>query len=96
MVFTRLAALVAERAVPIRPGDDLGVAKDFYVGTLGFTVQWEDTADGKNGIMALERGAIELTIESSSAASYAEAARAIRDHARRRRSRRLRKGAARS
>ena len=51
-----------ERAVPILPGDDLGVAKEFY-GRLGFTVLWEDTADGKHGIMGLERGTIELTID---------------------------------
>jgi hypothetical protein len=45
-----------ERAVPILPGDDLSVAKEFYVGTLGFTLQWEATEDGKNGIMGVERG----------------------------------------
>lgn len=52
-----------ERAVPILPGDDLSVAKEFYVGKLGFTVQWEATKDGKNGLMGLERGTIELTID---------------------------------
>jgi catechol 2,3-dioxygenase-like lactoylglutathione lyase family enzyme len=52
-----------ERAVPILPGDDLAVAKEFYVGKLGFTVQYEATEDGRNGIMGLERGTIELTID---------------------------------
>lgn len=52
-----------ERAVPILPGDDLRVAKEFYVGKLGFTVQFEATEDGKNGIMGVERGTIELTID---------------------------------
>jgi uncharacterized glyoxalase superfamily protein PhnB len=52
-----------ERAVPILPGDDLSVAKEFYVGKLGFTLQWEATEDGKNGLMGLERGTIELTID---------------------------------
>jgi uncharacterized glyoxalase superfamily protein PhnB len=52
-----------ERAVPILPGDDLRVAKDFYVGKLGFTVQFEATEDGKNGIMGVERGTIEVTID---------------------------------
>lgn len=52
-----------ERAVPVLPGDDLGVAKEFYVGRLGFTLLWEDTADGRSGIMGLERGGIELTID---------------------------------
>jgi len=54
---------MSEHAVPVLPGDDLGVAKEFYVGRLGFTVQWEDTADGKTGIMGLQRGGIELTID---------------------------------
>lgn len=52
-----------ERAVPILPGDDLAVAKEFYVGKLGFEVEWEDAADGKSGIMGLSRGTIELTID---------------------------------
>lgn len=52
-----------ERAVPILPGDDLSVAREFYVGKLGFTVQWQDTEDGRNGIMGIERGSIELTID---------------------------------
>ena len=51
-----------ERAVPILPGDDLGVAKDFYV-KLGFSVTFEATEDGKAGIMGLERGSISLTID---------------------------------
>lgn len=52
-----------ERAVAILPGDDLGVAREFYVGKLGFTVQWEATEDGKNGIMGLQRGTTELTVD---------------------------------
>ena len=52
-----------ERAVPILPGDDLSVAKEFYVDKLGFRVLWEGTEDGTSGIMGLERGTIELTID---------------------------------
>lgn len=52
-----------ERAVPILPSDDLRVAKEFYVGKLGFTVEWESTADGSNGIMGLAMGTLELTID---------------------------------
>lgn len=52
-----------ERAIPILPGDDLAAAKEFYVGKLGFTVQYEATEDGRNGIIGLERGTIELTID---------------------------------
>jgi catechol 2,3-dioxygenase-like lactoylglutathione lyase family enzyme len=54
---------MVERAVPTLPGDDLGVARDFYVGKLGFQVQFEATDDGKDGIIGLERGTIELTID---------------------------------
>lgn len=52
-----------ERAIPILPGDDLAVAKEFYVERLGFTVQFEATEDGRNGIMGVTRGTIELTID---------------------------------
>ena len=52
-----------ERAVPILPGDDLSVAKEFYAGRLGFTIQFEATTDGKNGVIGLQRGTIELTID---------------------------------
>ena len=51
-----------ERAVPILPADDLSVAKDFYT-RLGFAVTFE-AGDGKSGIMGLERGSIELTIDA--------------------------------
>ena len=52
-----------ERAVPVLPGEDLQVAKEFYVDKLGFTLKFEATDDGKNGIMGVERGTIELTID---------------------------------
>lgn len=54
---------MTERAVPVLPGDDIRVAREFYVGKLGFTVVWEETAEGSEGIMGLERGGIELTID---------------------------------
>lgn len=54
---------MTDRAIPILPGDDLAVARDFYVGKLGFLVQWEATEDGHQGIMGLARGTIELTID---------------------------------
>lgn len=52
-----------ERAVPVLPADDLGIAKSFYR-KLGFTTTFEATADGKSGIMGLERGTIVLTIDA--------------------------------
>ena len=32
-----------ERAVPVLPADDLGVAREFYVDRLGFRVTFEAT-----------------------------------------------------
>jgi len=52
-----------ERAIPIFPGDDLAAAKEFYVGKLGVTVQYEATEDGRKGILGLQRGTIEITID---------------------------------
>jgi catechol 2,3-dioxygenase-like lactoylglutathione lyase family enzyme len=67
-----------ERAVPILPGDDLAVAKDFYVDKLGFTVRWEATEDGKNGLVGLERGTIELTIDCPMSGHGREACASLR------------------
>ena len=51
-----------ERAVPHLPGDDLRVAKEFY-GKLGFSVAFEDTEDGRTGILGLDRGTIHLVLD---------------------------------
>ena len=53
-----------ERAVPNLPADDLQVAKDFYVGKLGFSVRYEATTDGKRGVLGLERGPFVLHIDA--------------------------------
>jgi uncharacterized glyoxalase superfamily protein PhnB len=53
-----------ERAVPNLPADDLAVAKDFYVGRLGFHVTYEATEDGKHGVMGVERGAFALHLDA--------------------------------
>ena len=53
-----------ERAVPHLPGgDDLRVAKGYYVDKLGFKVSYEATDDGRTGILGLERGTIEIAID---------------------------------
>lgn len=52
-----------ERAVAVLPGDDLRIAKEFYLDKLGFTLLWEDSSDGHSGIMGIERGGLELTID---------------------------------
>lgn len=53
-----------ERAIPILPADDLAVAKAFYVDKLGFSVTFEVSEDGHAGLLGLERGAIQLTVDS--------------------------------
>ena len=53
-----------ERAVPNLPADDLQVAKEFYVGKLGFSVRYEATADGRSGVMGLERGPFVLHLDA--------------------------------
>lgn len=52
-----------ERAVAILPGDSVATAREFYVRRLGFTVLFEVTDDGINGLLGVERGGIELTID---------------------------------
>lgn len=52
-----------EMAVPHLPGDDLGVAKRFYVDGLGFRVSFEASEDGRTGILGLERGTIRIAID---------------------------------
>ena len=51
-----------ERATPILPTDDLAVAKAFYVDVLSF-VTFDASADGRTGVLGLQRGTIELTLD---------------------------------
>ncbi len=51
------------RAVPVLPGDDVGVAKDFYVGRLGFDLRFEASDDGRDGHVGFERGGICITVD---------------------------------
>ena len=53
-----------ERAVPVLPADDISLAKQFYVDKLGFQITFEASDDGKSGIMGVQRGSIELTIDA--------------------------------
>lgn len=52
-----------ERAIPHLPGDDLGVAKDFYVNKLGFQIDFEASEDGRAGILGLTRGTIHFAVD---------------------------------
>ena len=52
-----------DKAVPILPTDDLAVARRFYVEGLGFTVRFDASADGHSGLLGVERGGIQLTLD---------------------------------
>ncbi|HYI11337.1 MAG TPA: glyoxalase superfamily protein [Thermoanaerobaculia bacterium] len=53
-----------ERAVPILSADDLRIAKEFYVEKLGFQILFESEEGSKDGLLGLQRGSIELTIDN--------------------------------
>ena len=53
-----------ELAIAVLPADDIGAARDFYVGKLGFTVRFEHTEDGVTGLLGLARGSMWLTIDA--------------------------------
>jgi len=53
-----------ERAIPILPAEDLAAAKAFYVNGLGFSVTFEASADGRSGLLGIQRGTIQMTLDS--------------------------------
>ena len=53
-----------ERATAILPADDISAAKSFYVDRLGFSIRFEVSEDGKNGLLGLQRGTMYLTLDS--------------------------------
>lgn len=52
-----------ERAIPILPVEDLATAKAFYVDGLGFRVTFQASQDGQSGLLGLERGTIQMTLD---------------------------------
>jgi catechol 2,3-dioxygenase-like lactoylglutathione lyase family enzyme len=52
-----------EQAIPILPAEDLATAKEFYVNRLGFRVTSEASEDGRSGLLGIERGTIQMTID---------------------------------
>jgi catechol 2,3-dioxygenase-like lactoylglutathione lyase family enzyme len=52
-----------ERAIPILPVEDLATAKAFYVDRLGFRVTFEVSEDGRSGLLGIERGTIQMTLD---------------------------------
>jgi catechol 2,3-dioxygenase-like lactoylglutathione lyase family enzyme len=53
-----------ERAIPILPTEDLADAKSFYVDRLGFRLTFEASEDGHSGLLGIQRGTIEITLDS--------------------------------
>jgi catechol 2,3-dioxygenase-like lactoylglutathione lyase family enzyme len=64
LAFEFVAIDLMERAIPILPTEDLTAAKTFYVDGLGFKVTFEASDDGRSGLLGLERGTIQLTLDS--------------------------------
>jgi len=52
-----------ERAIPHLPGDNLEVAKEFYVNKLGFQIAYEASEDGREGMLGLKRGTIHFAVD---------------------------------
>ena len=52
-----------ELAIPVLPVADLEVAKDFYVNRLGFDVRFEWRASENEGLLGVERGSIQITLD---------------------------------
>ena len=67
-----------ELAVPILPADDLAIAKQFYVDTLGFDVAFEASDDGHTGLLGVQRGTIQLTLDCPMAGHGREACVSLR------------------
>ena len=53
-----------ERAIPVLPAEDLSTARAFYVKGLGFRVTFGSSQDGRSGLLGIERGTIEMTLDS--------------------------------
>ena len=53
-----------DQAIPILPAEDLETAKAFYVNGLGFNVTFEASEDGRSGLLGIERGTIQITLDS--------------------------------
>ena len=67
-----------EMAVPILPVADLAVAREFYVGKLGFDVAFESSNDGKTGLLGVRRGTMEITLDCPMAGHGRDACVALR------------------
>jgi catechol 2,3-dioxygenase-like lactoylglutathione lyase family enzyme len=52
-----------ELAIPILPVDDLDVARAFYVDRLGFDVRFDYRGEGTDGLLGVERGSIQITLD---------------------------------
>jgi len=69
-----------EKAIPILPTEDLAISKPFYTEALGFTITFEHTEDGHTGLIGLERGSLELTLDCPMSGHGRNACAALRVH----------------
>lgn len=69
-----------ERAIPILPTENPSAAKAFYVDGLGFQATFEAIDERGSGLIGLERGTIELTLDSPMAGHGRNACVSIRVH----------------
>lgn len=53
---------MSEKAIAVLPGDSVAVAKAFYT-RLGFTVAWEFSENGTDGLIGFERNGMEFTLD---------------------------------
>jgi catechol 2,3-dioxygenase-like lactoylglutathione lyase family enzyme len=51
------------RVTPILPTDNLRISKAFYVDKLGFSLRFEYTEDGEQGLVGIERGNVHITLD---------------------------------
>lgn len=52
-----------ERAIPVLPADDIAAARTFYVDALGFSVRFDTSGGGREGMLGVERGGLVLTLD---------------------------------
>lgn len=52
-----------ERAIPVLPGDSVTVAREFYAEKLGFSVTWEASEDGVEGLIGFARNGMAITLD---------------------------------
>lgn len=52
-----------ERAIPVLPGDSVTTAREFYAKGLGFSVTWEASENGVEGLIGFARNGMAITLD---------------------------------